>query len=126
MSHLIGHLSPVVHPREWDLIRVPLRLDAGQYCVYVSDELVRYYDDNTLPDKLKTKMAMILAAQQPTLLDEASREFDKISIYTNSMSDGFSTIGWRVSTTYFCLVLDRPTLESLKGGKLNEDTKLSA
>jgi len=119
MPHLIGHLSPVVHPKEWDLIRVPLRKIEDHYIVYVGDSLVRHYDESSLPDALKTKMAMILASPQPPLVHEASRQFQKMTVYNNPMSHEFDTIGWRVSETYFCLVLDRQTLESLKGGTQN-------
>lgn len=122
--HLIGHLSPVVHPKQWDLIRVPLRRITDRYIVYVADGLVRYYDEDTLPDPLKTKMAMILAAQQPELMDE--HRLQKLVVYINTMSDEFDTIGWRVSETYFCLILSRQILESLKGGTQNADTKSTA
>lgn len=122
MPHLIGHLSPVVHPKDWDLIRVPLRKIEDHYIVYVGDNLVRHYDENSLPDRLKTNMAMILASPQPKLMHEADRQFQKMTIYNNPMSHEFDTIGWRVSETYFCLVLDRQTLESLKGGTLDEKT----
>lgn len=122
--HLIGHLSPVVHPKQWDLIRVPLRRITDRYIVYVADGLVRYYDEDTLPDPLKTKMAMILAAQQPELMDE--HRLQKMAIYINTMSDEFDTIGWRVSETYFCLILSRQILESLKGGTQNADTESTA
>jgi len=123
MPHLIGHLSPVVHPKHWDFIRVPLRRIDTRYIVYVADGLVRYYDEDTLPDPLKTKMAMILAAQQPLLIDE--HRLQKLVVYINTMPDEFDTIGWRVSNTYFCLILSRLVLESLKGGTLNGDTKSS-
>lgn len=122
MPHLIGHLSPVVHPKNWDLIRVPLRKIDNRYVIYVADGLVRYYDEETLPDSIKTSMAMILAAPQPPLVYEGSRHFQKMTIYNNPMSHEFDTVGWRVSETYFCLILDRQTLESLKGGMLNEKT----
>ena len=117
MPHLIGHLSPVVHPKHWDFIRVPLRRIDTRYIVYVADGLVRYYDEDTLPDALKTKMAMILASPQPALIDE--RRLQKLTVYINAQSSDLDEVGWRVSETYFCLVLDRPTLESLKGGTLN-------
>lgn len=122
MPHLIGHLSPVVHPKNWDLIRVPLRKIDNRYVIYVADGLVRYYDEETLPDSIKTSMAMILAAPQPPLVHEGSRQFQKMTIYNNPMSHEFDTVGWRVSETYFCLILDRQTLESLKGGMLDEKT----
>ncbi len=121
MLHLIGHLSPVVHPRKWDLIRVPLRRIEDRYIVYVADGLVRYYDEDTLPDPLKTKMAMILAASNQLLEHEA--RLQKLSVYVNPMSADFDDIGWRVSETYFCLVLDRETLDSLKGGTSGTDTR---
>jgi len=113
MQHLIGHLSPVVHTKKWDLIRLPLRKLGDQYAVYVADGLVRYYDEATLPDTLKTKMAMILAASTHRLENES--RMLKMLIYTNPMSRDFDDIGWRVSETYFCLVVDRDTLASLKG-----------
>lgn len=104
------------------MIRVPLRKIEDHYIVYVGDSLVRRYDEDTLPDALKTKMAMILASPQPKLMHEADRHFQKMTVYNNPMSHEFDTIGWRVSETYFCLVLDRQTLESLKGGTLNAKT----
>lgn len=121
MFHLIGHLSPVVHPKKWDLIRLPLRRVEGRYVVYVADGLVRYYDEDTLPDPLKTKMAMILAASNQPL--ESEVRLQRLSVYTNPMSADFDDIGWRVSETYFCLIVDRNTLESLKGGTSGTDPR---
>jgi hypothetical protein len=117
MFHLIGHLSPVVHQKKWDFIRVPLRKINDRYVVYVADGLVRYYDEETLPDALKTKMAMILAASNHSL--ESEVRLQKMTVYSNPMSSDFDDIGWRISETYFCLILDRETLESLKGGTQN-------
>jgi hypothetical protein len=116
---MLGHLSPVVHPKNWDLIRLPLRKVEGRYVVYVSDNMVRYYDENTLPDKLKTNRAMILAAPPPKLMHESDRSFQKMTIYNNPMSHEFDTIGWRVSETYFCLIVSREILSSLIHGEQN-------
>jgi hypothetical protein len=52
---MLGHMSPVVHPKDWNLIRVPLRKIGDKYDVFVSDDLVRHYDERTLPDVLKIK-----------------------------------------------------------------------
>ena len=122
MSYLIEnfpHPSPLVHPRDWNLIRLPVRRVDGQYFICVAEGMTRMYDDETLPDALKVKFAMILAAPQPTLMDEASKHFQKIIVYTNPMPGEFDTIGWRVSETYFCIIVDRQTLKSLKGGTQN-------
>ena len=117
MPHLIGHLSPVVHPKRWELIRLPVRRVEGQYVVYVADGMVRRYDEETLPDALRTKFAMILATPQPELIHE--NNLQKLHVYINNHNEELWDVGWRVSETYFCLIVDRETLESLKGGTQN-------
>ena len=117
MQHLIGHLSPVVHPKNWDLIRVPIRKIDNTYIVYVADGYNRIYDANTLPHKLKTKMAMIRARGSDTALFEPENRLQNMAVYINNQSEELDEVGWRVSQTYYCLVLDRDTLESLKGEK---------
>ena len=86
--------------------------------VYVADGLVRRYDEETLPDVLKSKIAMVLAAPQPTALIHENN-LQKLHVYINAGNNEFDDIGWRVSETYFCLIVDRETLESLKGGTQN-------
>jgi hypothetical protein len=113
MLHLIGELSPVVHPKVWDLIRLPVRKVNDEYIVYVADGFHRIYTDDTLPDVLKSKFAMILASEGKFLLDS---RIIRMTLYTNTDSPELDEVGWRASETYFCLVVDRLTLESLKGG----------
>jgi hypothetical protein len=110
---MLGHLSPVGHKKYWDLIRVPmLRID-GNYTVFVGDNTIRRFTDDTLPDALKSKLAMILASVQNFKYDH---DVDKLDIYTNSQSPELDEVGWRVSDSYFCLVMNRETLNSLKHG----------
>ncbi len=115
MPHLIGEMSPVVHPKNWDLIRVPVRKVDNQYIVYVADGFHRIYTDDTLPDVLRSKFAMILANGGAFVPDS---KVLRLSLYTNTHTPELDEVGWRASETYFCLVLDRLTLESLKGGTL--------
>jgi hypothetical protein len=115
---MLGHMSPVVHPKDWNLIRVPLRKIGDKYDVFVSDDLVRHYDERTLPDVLKSKMAMILASPQPNLIPD--ERLQKLNIYSVTMPE-LALVGWRVSETWFCLALDRLTLNSLKGGTLTKE-----
>jgi hypothetical protein len=115
---MLGHMSPVVHPKDWNLIRVPLRKIGDKYDVFVSDDLVRHYDERTLPDVLKSKMAMILASPQPNLIPED--RLQKLNVYSVTMPE-LALVGWRVSDTWFCLALDRLTLNSLKGGTLTKE-----
>jgi hypothetical protein len=118
MPHLIGELSPVVHPKNWELIRLPVRKINENYIVYVADGYHRIYTDDTLPDVLKSKFAMILANGSSEYLRDS--KMLRLTLYTNTFSPELDEVGWRASDTYFCLVVDRLTLESLKGGKLND------
>ena len=115
---MLGHMSPVVHHKDWNLIRVPLRKVNDKYDVFVSDDLVRHYDERTLPDVLKSKMAMILASPQPNLIPD--ERLQKLNVYSVTMPE-LALVGWRVSETWFCLALDRLTLNSLKGGTLTKE-----
>jgi hypothetical protein len=115
---MLGHMSPVVHHKDWNLIRVPLRKIGDKYDVFVSDDLVRHYDERTLPDVLKSKMAMILASPQPNLIPD--ERLQKLNVYSVTMPE-LALVGWRVSDTWFCLALDRLTLNSLKGGTLTKE-----
>jgi hypothetical protein len=108
-------LAPVVHQRNWDLVRVPVRKIEDHYTVYVADGYHRRYDEETLPDELKTKMAMILASPHNKALPDF--KLDKLTLYQNHQSEELDEIGWRASESYFCLVLTRPTLASMKGEK---------
>lgn len=100
-----------------------LRAAEGHYTVFVGDNMVRRYNDNTLPDKLKTKIAMILASPQKFIDDHA---VDQLRVYTNHQSPELDEVGWRVSDSYFCLVLSREILDSLKHGEQNgqDETKI--
>jgi hypothetical protein len=89
----------------------------NDYIVYVADGFHRIYNDDTLPDVLKSKFAMILASEGRYILDS---RIIRMTLYTNTDAPELDEIGWRASETYFCLVVDRPTLESLKGGKQND------
>ena len=101
-------------------MRFPLNKMHNKYSVYVSDDLVRHYNDETLPSVLRVKMAMVLASPQPNLIPE--ERLSKINVYECTMPN-LSLVGWRVSESWFCLVLDRLTLNSLKGGTLTKETE---
>lgn len=105
-------LSPMVHKTNWELMRVPLRRTVDHYVVYVGVGFSRRYDEHTLPDELKTKMAMILASDAEYLVDE---KLHRLQLYVNQNSPELDEIGWRASESYFCLVLTRPTLLAMVG-----------
>ena len=113
-------LSPMVHKTNWELMRVPLRRTVDHYVVYVGVGFSRRYDESTLPDELKTKMAMILASDAEYCVDE---KLHKLQLYvnTNRHSPALDEIGWRASESYFCLVLTRSTLAAMKGESNGEE-----
>jgi hypothetical protein len=105
-------LAPVVHKTKWDLMRVPLRRIEDHYIVYVADGFHRRYDEDTLPDELKTKMAMILATDHIVIPDN---KLQRLDLYSNTQSVELQDIGWRASESYYCMVVTRPTLASMRG-----------
>lgn len=111
----LENLAPVVHPYNWDLVRVPVRKIEDHYIVFVADAYHRLYDEETLPDELKTKMAMILASPHEKVLPDL--KLQKITLYTNNESEELDEIGWQASNTFFCVVLTRPTLALMRGEK---------
>ena len=111
-------LSPIVSQYNWNLYRVPLRRQGNKYTIYVDNFFTRVFDEDSLPDEIKTKMAMILASPQRILQDH---EATMLSLMTES-NENFREIGWRVSDSYFCLILSHKTLCLLRGGVIEGET----
>lgn len=112
-------LAPIVHQHKWDLCRVPLTRQDGEYHVFVGDNHVRHFKEDTLPDCIKTKLTMILALPNQIVPDSV---VGKMEIYKVPLdSPEFSEIGWRVSESYFCVVLDYVDLASLRGENIYGD-----
>jgi hypothetical protein len=106
-----SQLSPVVSQHRWDMFRVPVRKVGNEYTIYVADSFTRVFDEHTLPDELKTKMAMILASPSSIVKDS---EATQLMLMTTRDGE-FREIGWRVSDTYFCVVLTENTLLEMRG-----------
>lgn len=118
MIHDVFPYTPVVHAKNWHLIRVPVKRDENLYTVYVGDNHQRVFDNNSLPDVLRVKFAMILVNDWTHVSDD---NLIKMELYSNKQTPELSEVGWRASESYFCLVLDRLYLISLQGGKLIKD-----
>jgi len=108
-------LTPVSHQWNLALVRVPMRRIEDHFIVYVADGYHRRYDKDTLPDELKTKLAMILVTEHKIIPDH---KLSKLELYSNTQSLELDEIGWRASESYYCMVLTRPTLMAMRG----EDT----
>ena len=110
---LSENLAPVVHKTNWKLIRLPMRRIEDHFLVFVADGYHRRYDKETLPDELKTKLAMILASPHTVIPDH---KLDKLTLYHNNQSEELDEVGWRASESYYCIIVDRELLASMKGG----------
>jgi hypothetical protein len=110
---MLGTLSPVVHQFNYALYRVPLRKEGNSYTMWVADKFTRVYDESTLPDEVKSKMAMVLARGNPILRDD---EVTHLNLMTTPIrSDDFIEVGWRVSDMWFVVVLSYDSLMALRG-----------
>jgi hypothetical protein len=77
------------------------------------------FDENTLPDEIKTKMAMILASPKQIAKDE---DISLLELMSTPIEEGYREIGWRTSDTYFIVVLTYKTLCLLRGGIVDGET----
>ena len=111
-------LSPIVSQYDWNLYRVPLRRQGNKYTIYVDNFFTRVFDEDSLPDEIKTKMAMILSSPHRILQDH---EATMLSLMT-APNENIREIGWRVSDSYFCLILKHKTLCLLRGGVIEGET----
>jgi hypothetical protein len=109
---MLEKLSPIVHQYNWDLYRVPLRKVGNKYTIYVGDNFTREFDEQTLPDEIKTKMDMILSRPQQILQD---RELTSLMLMTTLKDEELIEIGWQASDSYFVIVLPYSSLMKLRG-----------
>lgn len=110
---MLGSLSPVVHQFNYALYRVPLRREGNTYTIFVADGFNRVFDEDTLPDEVKSKMAMVLARGNPILHDD---EVTHLNLMTTPLrNDDFIEVGWRVSDMWFVVVLSYDSLMALRG-----------
>ena len=106
-------LAPIVHQTNWDLCRVPVMREGDIYHVFVGDNFIRHFKEDTLPDNIKSKLTMILASAHQVVRDE---DVYKMAIYQPiEPNPEFSEIGWRASESYFCVVLPHKEVVSLRG-----------
>lgn len=110
---MLGNLSPVTHPINPSLYRVPLKRESDRCILYVADNFVRNFTHESLPDEIKAKLTMIVAASYTDVRDWAIYNTD-VYIPTHPIK-GFKEIGWQVSDSYFCICMSRELLEKLRG-----------
>jgi len=106
------NLSPVTHSWNLNLVRVPMRRIDDHFIVHVADGYHRRYDKDTLPDELKTKLAMILAVEHKIIPDH---KLSKLELYSNTQCLELDEIGWRASESYYCMVVTYESMMAMRG-----------
>jgi len=110
----VKSLSPMGHEFGEGLYRVPVQIVDEQHTVYVGDNHKRMFDADSLPDFLKHKLAMITVSGHGELLDE--RSLTRLHLFATKRGN-LECIGWRVSPSFYVVVMTDGELESLKGSR---------
>lgn len=104
--------------------RVPMCVDEDEYVVCVSQNKLRMFDAETLPDFIKASMSMIHAfpfepqtvyqvgwSDPRMVMSEAAYHY----AYMNKQDPRLNDIGWRVNENLYMLILNQQQLESMNG-----------
>jgi hypothetical protein len=100
----LERLTPFVRADGLCVVYASVKED--DYCVCVGDKQLRFYTDDTLPNEIKTSIAMIRAFPKSTL----DQQFE----YGYALDPALNDIGWRVKNDVYALVLERKVLEGMK------------
>lgn len=106
------YYEPYPHPTVRGSYRVPVWVDPGQYQVCIAPKTYRYFNEQTVPDKIVALLAMIRAIP----FKERDYEWPH-QTYVNMQDKRLDEIGWKVDDILHMLVLDHEFLFSLHGQK---------
>jgi len=101
--------------------RVPLYRPDATYTVHVDTNFTRVFDGITLPNYIKSNMAMILACDNPNIIEDKDvTEFDILTMRSNILTMDttgitWRNIGWRVSASWFCISVTGENIMQLRG-----------
>lgn len=101
-----------MHPTLNDHHRVPITYINGRYEVFVGDNQIRIYNDDELPDILKSRLAMIKASnkkppiEDPILIAKA---------YDYPPDSNMFEIGWQPCEGLFVVVIPTKDLTYMRG-----------
>jgi hypothetical protein len=113
-GRVVHSLSPMGHEFGEGLYRVPVHIQDEQHTVYVGDNHTRMFDADTLPDFMKHKLAMVTVSGQGELLNDFA--VTRLRLFETKKGD-LECIGWRVSSSFYVVIMTDAELESLKGSR---------
>lgn len=97
-------LTPVSHQTLPDHHRVPVIVQDGRYQIYLLENYVRIYDEDELPDLVKTRIAMIKAG---TTTDVSATYDERMitKIYECPKEHSLYEIGWQPCEGLYVVVI---------------------
>jgi hypothetical protein len=124
INRFLNRLTPMASQHDDRLFRVPMRRIDGDYILFVADFSRRIFTDDTLPNFIKHKIAMILASPTTYIWqdDELIKTWNLLSVYTNTYQPNLEDVGWRISDTMFVIIMSYENLMSLRSERLTEDS----
>ncbi len=108
--------TPVAHPTIQGSYRTPMWVENYKYAINVGTNKIRYFNEELLPDRIKSCVSMIHAFPS-RLLPEW--KVNPIDCYVNHQDKRLDDIGWQVSKNLYILVVEQEYLLSLYEGKSN-------
>jgi hypothetical protein len=130
--HMIvnGGIAPL-HDLKHNVWRVPIKKVNNEYKVWVAPNYFRIFDKQTLPDAVKSRLAIIHArscrlAAYGGVDFEASIDDPKPLyglLYLSEDVDGMEDTGWRVNEDYYTVVIPDEDMTSLRGETINNDPR---
>jgi hypothetical protein len=115
----IDELEPLLHDTLKNHHRVPVKYVDPNYIVFAGYKYTRTFTENTIPDCILSKLTMAKASGKKYISDSM---VNQLNMYYYEHDDGMGDIAWRVSDTYYVVVLNERELRSLFG-KEDDDTR---
>jgi len=115
--------TPVRHSRLRDHHRVPIVNINGRYEIFVEENYVRIFDDETMPDLLKTRIAMAKAGTKKLAYEDGLGPFGMRIYECAEANKHLEDIGWAVTDNLWVLVLPSKYLTYLKTLEYPDDPR---
>jgi hypothetical protein len=117
--------APIRAEHSWHHYRTPVWVnidaDNDRFEVWIGDNMVRHFKTDELPDEIKLKLAMVMAADKlgtRRLREDAEVLSNPNVFFMFSLPlelHYLLDVGWRISPNCICIILSKELLFSLRG-----------
>lgn len=119
----MGRLGPVPHQTVVKSFRVLVQRTKEYYIIYMGDNATRTLTEAELPAALKSTFAMIRACKDHDLVMVHDPFIETAAFPFNNTTypPEFNDIGWRLTQSWYVVVMDRKLFNYLRGMQDDED-----